>query len=45
MYVMMSEGTVIVVPLDLGVQDSLRGFLDRNFSKQSGLKSGEVEKM
>ena len=33
----------MVVPVDLGVQDSLRGFMGNNFSEESGLKAGEVE--
>ena len=39
----MSVGMVMVVPVDLGVQDSLRGFLGSNFSEESGLEAGDVD--
>ena len=42
-FLIMSVGTVMVVPVDLGVQDSLRGFLGSNFSEESGLEAGDVE--
>ena len=33
----------MVVPEDLVVQDSLRGFLGSHFSEESGLEAGDVE--
>ena len=42
-FLIMSVGMVMMVPVDLGVQDSLRGFLGSNFSEESGLEAGDVE--
>ena len=36
---------VMLVPVDLGVQDSLRDLLGRNSSEESGLEDGGVDVM
>ena len=40
-FLIMSVGTVMAVPVDLGVQDSLRGFLGSNFSEAGNVEEKE----
>ena len=45
-FFIMSEGMIMLVPVDLGVQDSLdRDLFGRNSSEESGLEDGDVDEM